>query len=381
MEHKLVNWVEGMNVSKAHLIQTENYFLDALRAGQTIHLTNYNYGLLPVVDRDKPSNDIRIGEQATNRVEIVLRRCHASTAGGHCIDYDPDEGDYIIGNFAIEPDKENSAGNHAANTRDIVLGINPFKRIPTGEPDAEETPPRHPDAEPAYTLSVMPAGEIIPEKAGKYYLIIGRIRYAGQRWEVDGNYIPPCTTMSGYPDLLDYNDKFSTYLAKIELASKNIISKVQNQQKTSDIAVSVNAMCRDIMRYISTIYFSYRNMGKYMEPVRVVDCFASLAHICLCSLGFINKTGKEELLKYFYDWNNVSPGAFENILSETASIIYNHNSIRESMLNIERFLNIFAELWTTLSNLEYIGQTKENIVVTVKSGQQEVITNTWSVID
>lgn len=381
MEHKLVNWVEGMNVSKTHQIQTEDYFLDALCNNQTVRLTKYNYGLLPIVDRKKISNDFRIREQATNRVEIVLCRCHIITAGGYLIDYEPKEGEFIICNFALEPDNASSEENKSNNTRDIVLGINPFKRIPTGEPDAEENPPRHPDVEPTYTLSVMPTGEIIPEKLGKYYLIIGRIRYVGQRWEVDGNYIPPCTTMSGHPDLLDYYDIFSMYMTKIELASKNIIEKVQNQQKTSNVASNVNSVCQDIMRYIATVYFSYRNMGRTMEPIRIVDCFASLAHVCLCSLGFINKMEKEELLKYFYDWNDVSPGVFENILSETASILYDHNSIRESMLNIERFLNIFAELWTTLSALEYIGQTKDNIVVTVKSGSHETITSTWSVID
>ena len=381
MEHKLVNWVDGMNVSKAHQIQTEDFFLDALRGNQAIRLTHYNYGLLPIVDKDKPSNDFHIGEQGADRVEITLRRCHAVTAGGYRIDYEPKEGEHMMCNFAIESDKGSASGNNTVNTRDIVLSINPFRRIPTGEPDMDETPPRHPDTEPTYTLTAMPTGEIIPEKLGKYHLVIGRIRCKGQRWEVDGNYIPPCTTMSSYLDLVNYCDRFSIYMTKIEQASKSIIEKVQNQQKTSDIAINVNAICRDIMRYIATIYFSYRNMGKTMEPIRIVDYFASLAHICQCSIGFISKDGKEEMLKYFYDWNDITPGVFESILSETASIIYNHNSIRESMLNMERFLNIFSELWTTLSLLEYIGQTKENIAVTVKSGRQEDTTSTWSVID
>ena len=43
----LVNWVDGMKISKEHLVQLENYFIDAIRDMKSANLTNYNYGILP----------------------------------------------------------------------------------------------------------------------------------------------------------------------------------------------------------------------------------------------------------------------------------------------------------------------------------------------
>jgi hypothetical protein len=379
-EHKLVNWVDGMEVSQKHQIQTEDFFINAICDSFATRLNNYNYGLLPAKNKNNPSGDFEISEQITDRVEIRLRRCFAITSGGYRINYDPEENDYIIHAFSMDIDPEKNVTNKENKTWDVVLGVNPFNRLPTGEPDADETPPRHPDVKPTYKLSVIPTGTLDPERFGMFYLTIGRIRYRGERLEVDDDYIPPCIMMSSHPDLLEYYEKFSNGMNRIELASRNIIAKVQNQQKTSTIAVNINAICQDLMRYMSIMYFMYRNAGKSMEPIRIIDYYSSLAHTCLASFSFINKHEKEELLKYFYDWNDIAPGAFEDILSEVSSIIYNHNNIREAMLSVEHFLNVFSELWSQLSTLEYIGQVKDNIVVTVKKSNTET-TTTWSVID
>lgn len=45
---------------------------------------------------------------------------------------------------------------------------------------------------------------------------------------------------------------------------------------------------------------------------------------------------------------------------------YDHNNIDNSMKLIYDFLDIQAQLWTRLSLLEYIGQHKENIIVSDK---------------
>ena len=237
IEHKLVNWVDGMDVSMTHLRQLEDYFIDALCDNMATRLNPFNYGLLPAIRKSEPSSEFEISEQVTNRVEIRLRRCHAVTYGGYRISYEPDGSDYMMCDFSLNMEEEEQNKQNDQNW-DIILSINPFKRVPVGEPDADENPPRHPDTEPAYKLSVMQSGQINPDSFGMYHLVIGRIRYRGGRMEVDGNYIPPCTTMSSHPDLLDYYERFSSYLSRIETASRNIIDKVQNQQKTSSVAVN-----------------------------------------------------------------------------------------------------------------------------------------------
>lgn len=380
-EHRLVNWVEGMDVGFEHLQQQENYFIDRLCDNQNIRLTSYNYGLLPAIGKQGNSSEFDISERVTGKVEIRLRRCNAITSAGCRISFNPGQSDYLLYTHSFDKEKE----QEAATTRfwDVILSVDPYKRVPTGIPNNEETPPRHPDVSESYQLSIAPQGKINYEQLGLYHLIIGRVRQQGGRYEVDTNYIPPCTSMNSSSDLQDYYERFGTYLNDIERASKVIIGKVRNRTQNSPVANHIASVCEDMMRYISSIYFLYRNMGREMTPAEITGYFSTLAHTCYISLNFINKTEKEELLKYFYEWSDITPGSFEELLANTLSIIYDHNSIRSVMLQTESFLRILSELWVRLSSLEYIGQHKDNIVVSERSYQTETLKakGGWTILD
>lgn len=379
--YKLVNWQEGMGVGSAHLQQTENYFIERLGDNLETRLNNYNYGLLPSADRKSESSEFDISERITGKVEIKLRRCNAVTSGGYRISYNPDNAEYLLSTYSFESEKEQEENNVAY--WDVILSVNPFDRIPSGIPDEKENPPRHPNVTEHYTLSIVPKGQTNYEQLGMFHLTIGRIRLHGGRYEVDSDYIPPCTGMSSHPDLLKYYENFGIYLNDIERASKAIIAKIKNRSQNSPLAYHINTMCENMMRYIASIYFMYRNTGQTSLPIEIVNYFSTLAHTCYISLNFVSKIEKEELLKYFYEWSDVTPGSFEDLLSDTLSVIYDHNNIRAVMLQIESFLRTMSELWLKLSTLEYIGQHKENIVVSERTHQQEVVKKTggWTILD
>jgi hypothetical protein len=379
--HRLVNWVEGMDVEFKHLQQTEDYFINRIYDNQAVRLKSYNYGLLPPVGEQSNFTEFNISEHVTGKVEIRLRRCNAITAAGCMISFNPDQKDYLLYTHTFGKDKEQES--QGIKFWDVILSIDPFKRIPVGIPDNGEIPPRHPDVTEYYRLSIAPQGKIKQEQLGFYHLVIGRVRQQGQRYEVDTSYIPPCTGMGSYPDLLDYYERFGRYLNDIERTSKIIVGKVRNRTQNSPVANHIACVCEDMMRYISSIYFTYRNMGREMTPAEITGYFSTLAHTCYINLNFINKTEKEELLKYFYEWSDVTPGSFEELLANTLSIIYDHNSIRSVMLQIESFLHIFSELWIRLSSLEYIGQHKENIVVSERLNQVETpkTKGGWTILD
>jgi hypothetical protein len=379
--HKLVNWVEGMNVSSIHFQQTENYFIERLYDNLATRLTRYNYGLLPSLDGRSASSEFDISERVTGKVEIRLQRCNALTAGGCRISYNPGQNDYILYTHTFEQDKQSDA--NATRIWDVILTIEPFQRIPSGIPNEEETPPRHPDITEFYRLSIIPQGHTNYDQLGLFHLVIGRIRQHSGRYEVDTNYIPPCTQMSSHSELLSYYDRFNNYMSDIERASGNIVSKVRNRAHNSSMAQHIAATCESIMRYIAMIYFPYRNTGREASPVETVNYFSTLAHIVYVSLRCINKTDREEMLRYFYEWSDVNPGSFEELLSETMNIMYNHNAIRTVMVQAESFLNTMSELWIRLSTLEYIGQHKENIVVSERVQQSETPKkgSSWTILD
>ena len=84
----------------------------------------------------------------------------------------------------------------------------------------------------------------------------------------------------------------------------------------------------------------------------------------------MNKEEKEDLLKYFNEWNGINPGAYEGLLRENSGLLYNHQNIRPLMITAERFLYQFNDLWTTLSRLEYIGKHKENVAASRRTSRK-----------
>lgn len=375
MERKLVNWINAMGLTPDYFRQTEDYFIALISDSISTGLDSHKYGLLPPLKGEQQSTLIDIQENVTGNVEIRLRKCNAITNGGYLIRFNPAPEDYIISNCL--QDMVNSGKNEWY----IILFIDPYKRIPVGIPDPEEEPLRHPDVEPSVELLVMPFEAINSQKLNARQLIIGKIQKQGERYKIDEHFIPPCTNMISYSSLINYYNSFASFINNIEKASKEIIVKVRNKQNAGQLAFNIEMICRNFMSYISTIYFSFRNNGLYWTPIKMAECFSNLAHIYYVSLSFMSIAEKEELLNYFHEWSEISPGIFEKKLIEVLEMQYDHNNINISMKLIYDFLDIQAQLWTRLSLLEYIGQHKENIIVSDKRlSDNNIQKGNWTVL-
>lgn len=359
--YRLVNWVEGMSVNPAHFRQQENYFIEHLRRARADRMTGCNYGLLPPAGHEKVSSSFEISEQVTGRVTINLKRCNAVTAGGCRIAYNPEGTNYLSYTHVFSVDE--GARKGTTKLWDVILSIDPFKRIATGMPDADELPPRHPDVREHYALSIVPQGDLKYEELGMFHLVIGRVRENGGTFQVDSDYIPPCTAMAAHPDLVEYLDHFMRQLNKIEQNSARIIAKVHEKNNGSFLAENIEGMCRSILDYFAFNSCRFRNTALHASPLETVSYCSALAHVCFNSLRTIVATHKEELLHYFYEWSDITPGSLEELIANTVEIEYEHNSLRAMMLQLDSFVRVLSELWTKLCSLEYIGQHKESIII------------------
>lgn len=381
---KLVNWVDGMKISKNHLAQTEDYFIDIVRDTNSIRLTNYNFGMLPPYRNENLSGDFEITERISNHVGIELRKCNAITSGGCRININPtDETEYMRLDYPFEKDIAAIESRNEQLFWDVILVVRPFDRTPLGTPDPEETPPRHPDTVNSYSLFIKPAGQINVDEFGMHHLIIGRVTKISDRYEVDRTYIPPCTSMSSHPDLKKYYEQFGKYLNDIEVSSHKIIQKIHEREHISDIGRNINLICEQLLSNISIMYFNYRNKGRHYTPIEALNVFSSLAHITFVSINFIQKKKREEMLQYFYEWSDVTPGNFTEMLTDMLELTYDHHNIRAMMSLTDDYLSMFSALWIKLSSLEYIGQHKENIVVAEKIQKTDFGSkrSEWTILD
>lgn len=379
-QYNKINWSEGMDVDLKMFEQTENHFTQAIANGATLFLNRNRFGLLPASKNDKLSEIFNVGGDNSGRITIRLNQCRAITLGGIYIDIDGKLQDVsVVQNLSLESIQETRVTPYW----DIVLTANPYERMPMGTPDIEEQPPRHPHAGSSYKLSIVTKDSLDTAQFGSHHILLGRIRYFDNRFTVDDKYIPPCMSMSSHAILLQYLETFGARMNDIALASEKIIAKIRDRNQNSSIATHIGAICQDMLRYIASIYFRFRNEGQDAAPITIVDYISSFAHLCHMNLNFIGKADKEELLKYFHEWSDIKPGEFEEMLSTAMSISYNHNDIRGVMMQLDGLLRIISALWIRMSTLEYIGQHKENIVIgeRMQEAPEQVSKSSWVIID
>ncbi len=377
IKYRSVNWVDGMKISSDHFVQTDNFIQDMVRDSNTIALNNNNFGLLPPFSGENTSMDIQITERASNQIQVKIKQCNAITAEGYRIRISPTAlGEELVFNHYFTQEQLTDA----VETYYIILTVNPHERVATGKADAEETPLRYPEIDSFYGITILPASQISAKN--NHYLEVGKLTRSSAGIQLITDYIPPCTAILSHNDLIKYYESFSSLLNDFQLLSFRIIDKITSKDTISPIGRNVKMLCDKMLDYIAHIYFSYRNIAFQQTPLVLVGYFSEMAHIFFSSIKSIAGAEREELLKYFYEWKDVTPGNFEELLARLIEVVYNHHDIKSSMTVVDEFLRVIIALWNKLSTLEYIGQRKENIVVAEQQMVQTVqAKRTWTLLD
>ncbi|KLT67184.1 hypothetical protein [Pedobacter sp. BMA] len=375
LRYKPINWINGMKLSSSHFTSSDLYLQDFVRDAASLHLNNSNYGFLPPFAGYNSSHEIEITEKATNHIEIRVKYCNAVTPEGCHIDIlQSDAMDNLVHNHYF--------GQSEPRNYVILLVVNPFNRVPAGIPDPEESPLRYPELAKAYSIVVLPESEIASQVPDNYFLTIGQVYHENGRLTINRSYIAPSATITSHPALIRYYETFSVLLNDLQLASFKIIDKTGGRDNITPLGKNIRLISEKVVDYIAAIFYDYRNVAHRESPSMLVGYFSSLAHIFFTAIKLIDPREREELLKYFYEWKDVTPGNFEELLAKTIELVYDHKQINQSMVTVNEFLSVLVALWNKLSGLEYIGQRKENIVVAEQQVVQQVqARKTWTLLD
>jgi hypothetical protein len=374
LKYKAINWINGMKLSSSHFTTNDLYIQDYVRDAVSLTLHQSNYGFLPPFAGYSNSHDIEIIEKATNHIEVRIRYCNAVTPEGCHIDISNDSTEMLVHNHYF--------GQSEPKNYFILLVVNPFNRVPTGTPDPEEVPLRYPELAKAYSIVVLPESELSGNLPDNYYLTIGQVYYENGRLSINKDYIPPSSTITSHPALIRYYEMFSVLLNDLQLASFKIIDKTSGRDNITPLGKNIRLISEKIVDFIALIFYDYRNIAYRESPTVLVGYFSSLAHVFFTAIKLVDSREREELLKYFYEWKDVTPGNFEELLAKAIEIVYDHKQINNSMVMINEFLSVLIALWNKLSGLEYIGQRKENIVVAEQQVLPQVqARKTWTLLD
>jgi predicted component of type VI protein secretion system len=366
-----VNWVDGMKINKSHFIAMQDNFIDTVRDAIGSHVTPISYGLLPVQSSMK---SVRLSLVIDNhkRLRVKIEECHAVTPNGTRIEISPMNNSIDMQAPYPEAVHDLEDGKEVVLLANIIA--NPFKKVPFGELDSEENPPRYPYLTPTYRLHLVPEDKESSQSSYiGYQLTVGKIIISKEKTDLQPGYIPPCTTTNSHESLIDMHTRIDKFMGQLEVYAVQIAQKINRKQQTNDLAVMVLKLSELIITYLGNEINSLRWFGLYTSPAYMFDKIVRLARITKNFVDAKSGAGKEELLNYLAEWCGLSQGDFEVLFTNLVNVEYNHSQIDKTLKQVNAFMLTIDQLFSSLNKLDYIGRRNDTGIFVKERQENEPI--------
>lgn len=221
-----VNWVNGMRISSNHFIDMENHFVHRGQISMKSFVNPLNYGLMEGEESSsqRPKFSLMFNE---NKIK-TLNGFRALTSDGYLVEI-PSGHEFALAKPTTE-----------AKSYYLLLSIRPFERVPFGLLNEEEKPLRFPNTIPEFQFHLTSKEISVGHHFGGGVLPVGK--YFRSNFEEDKNYIPPCTTVSAHPKLIEFYDKMKIMLNDLEKAVLEMLAipKIGNRYMLLNLVSFLN---------------------------------------------------------------------------------------------------------------------------------------------
>jgi hypothetical protein len=355
LKHKAVNWIDGMKISKEHLVQQESFYTDQLRDSTAVQLTRLNYGLLSPPDESGKALNIKINIDPSKVIRVDLLECHAVTSAGERIEIATNnaaklnnDADKLTADFDFTETKE--------KTFYVTISVNLFARNPIGQIDPDEIPGRPPFVAPQYTLEILPESQI--SNSANSILAVGKLQITGGRMQVVNKFIPACAIVKNHPLLLESYYNLGNQLGETANLNLSIVQKIHAKSQVTSLVKSFLALSEKASDFFASELGRFRWIIADMPPVFFIEYFIRFAYIVKFSLERLPAKDKEELMGYFSEWTDRSVSEMNDTISEMIKTEYNHHDIAQSLHAAEEFMGMIYFLFTKLNSLDFLGKKK-----------------------
>lgn len=352
IQHQYVNWRDGMKIGQRHLTDSDLAVRDGLRDASAIRLTSHSYGLLPADDGTASGLSLSF---SSDTVQVV--GCRAITPGGVRIEWQP---------AAAQPpltlsllDHKHKLGN--AGLFYVIVRCNPFRTVEIGEYRTGEMPMRRPHVAPKPELDLLSAFETLSDA---FSLPVFRVRYEGQLFSPDYDYIPPSVCIHG-ESLQWYYTSCGTLLGNIQHLALQIVKKIGGMANRSGTAASVHRLMEKVLILCAEISDYYRLVVKELPPVYMAECFMRLARLLRVSFDCLPEADASALFHYFQNmiagttsvFKTPVPAAAKSLIDAMIDNVlvsqYNHNDSTAFFDSTVRFMDFLEFLCHKLLLLNY----------------------------
>lgn len=355
LKHKAVNWIDGMKISKEHLIQQESFFTESIRDGVAGQLSKINYGLLSPLAEGGNSINVNITVDPSKIIRVHLLECHAITSNGERIEINTNDAqkqntdaEKLIAEYDFNDTKE--------KTFYITISVNLFARKQTGKQLTNEIPPRYPYVDAEYTVQVLPVSQI--SSSANAMLVVGKLQIAAGRMMVVERFIPPCLMVRNHTGLLDAYYDLGNKLGETANLNISIVQKAHAKSQTTSLVRSFMAFSDKVSDFIAHTLGSFRWTMADLPPVFMIENFVQFAYVIKYSLERLPSKDKEELLSYFSEWTDMTIQEINERISSMIRCEYNHDDIAQSLITAEDFMTTVHTIFSKLNSLDFIGKKK-----------------------
>lgn len=372
LNHFPVNWIDGMKINKNHFLAMQDNVSELVNDAVGIHTTPISYGLLDSGNHSKESTKITLGIDNHKLLRVRVEECHAITPNGSRIEISKANTDTLDLQVPYPEDTyEIKEGEHLELL--ACISVNYKKRIPFGEPDPDEVPPRYPYTQAEYKLHLIKAEEFRSGIGyGGFYLAIGKI-LIGDTTTLDENYIPASVTVASHPKLKDMQAEIARSFGQMEIYSVQISQKVNRFQQNGILPDTILQLSENTSYFLGNCLTQFRWFSMYQHPASMLSVVVSFARVMKNFIDSKSGAGKEELLNYFAEWCDLSQGDLEILFTTLINTNYDHVHIDKTAAQTMNFLIKIEKLFDTLSKLDYIGKKKESIELFVAETEKKDI--------
>lgn len=353
-----IYWKNGMVFSATQLEQEYFAVLDRLKDVTALNINHYNYGLLGG-DTEKNFTTSFVDNITNEKVKVSY--CRAITLDGSRIEIlnqNWDELSLPLSALTEGIDLSTSPFWY------ILLGTDPFVRIPEGQEDPNESPRRKPHTRPAYALELISLKELQLDTLANA-IPIAKYENTPSGLRKVSEYIPPSARINSHEKLVRKYEQYDTYLNDIKSFSEQIITKIEHKKKTSKeqnfLADDINSLCKEYVLQFVHNYDAFKLLYKDLPPLRLITYFAKMARVLMHTMDTGNN--KDHLLQYFREYaTDLNVAQLNKVFTNVFDVHYVHYDIAESFKVIDTFLSTFHQILDSLVKLDYNILAKRNVV-------------------
>lgn len=152
-------------------------------------------------------------------------------------------------------------------------------------------------------------------------------------------------------------------LQSIKEDVKLIYSRNVADKRRDTLANNTFELCKAFSAFYNSRIFFIEQIALEQPPIYLVQAVNELANGLNSALQSLSETEREQLLQYFYEWTNVTPSEFITKIESVTKLMYDHTNINQSLQTAGAFVTLLSNMFHKMSELEYIGMVRENIIV------------------